>query len=187
MADASRSTEKPAGWLPALLSLGGYERLAALGAVICFASLPMPWYRIRFASRFAKSGFGSFGFAEAALLITVGAALILLIEVARGRRPPLPLHEGTLILVAGIWSAGIVGFLMVDRPSTTISDFPTDFGLSYGIFVAMAGAAMIAIAGWRIRHEELSREAAGRVTREAEAARSPTSASPTRSPRSPSR
>ena len=184
--DASRSTEKPEGALAALLAPGRYERLAVLGGLICIASLPMPWYRVRFASRFAKSGFGSFGFAEAALLITVGAALILLIEVGRGRRPPLPFHDGTLVLVAGVWSAGIVGFLMLDRPSTTISDLPTDFGLSYGIFVAMAGAVTMAFAGWRIRHSELSSEAAARLTREAEAARSPTSASPTRSPRSPS-
>jgi hypothetical protein len=181
--DASRSTEQPQGAVQALLSLGRYERLAALGALVCLASLPLPWYRVRFASRFAKSGFGSFGFAEAALLITVGAALILLVEVGRGRRPPLPLHEGTLLAGAGVWSAGIVGFLMIDRPATTIRGIPTDYALSFGIFFAMAGAVMMAVAGVRIRHSELSREATAPITRGEEAARSPTSASRTRSPR----
>ena len=184
--DASHSTDRRLGALRALLSLGRYERMAALGAAVCLASLPMPWYRVRFATRFAKSGFGSFGFAEAALLITIGAALVLLVEVGRRRRPPLPLHEGTLIAVAGVWSAICVGYLMIDRPETTISDLPADYGLSYGIFVALGGAVTMAVAGWRIRHSELSREAAGRITRAEEAARNPTSASPTRSPRSPS-
>jgi hypothetical protein len=181
--DASRSTERPPGPLRALLSLGRYERLAALGALACIASVPLPWYHVRYADSFTKSGFGSFGFAEAALLITVAAALVLLVEVGRGRRPPLPLHVGTMLIVAGVWSAILVGLLMIDRPTTTIRDFPTDYALSFGIFVAMAGAVTIAVAGWRIRHSELSREAAARLTPGEEAARSPTSASRTRSPR----
>jgi hypothetical protein len=184
---ASPSTEptpgERVGLARALLSHGRYERLAALGALTCLASLPLPWYQVRFANRFQKSGLGSFGFAEAALIITVGAALVLLVQVGRGRRPPLPLHEGTLLAAAGTWAAGIVGFLMLDRPSATIIHFPVDYGLSYGIFFALGGAATLALAGLRIRHAELGRE---QVTRPPEAARSPTSASPPRSPRSPS-
>ena len=170
----------------ALLSHGRYERLAALGALTCLASLPLPWYHVRFASRFEKSGLGSFGFAEAALIITVGAALVLLIQVGRGRRPPMPLREGTLLAAAGTWAAVIVGFLMLDRPSATIFVFPVDYGLSYGIFFALGGAATLALAGLRIRHAELGRETEAPLTAEGEAARSPTSASPSRSPRSPS-
>jgi hypothetical protein len=181
------STDPPGGnrigVARALLSLGRDERLAALGALTCLASLVLPWYHVRFASRFDKSGLGSFGFAEAALIITIVAALVLLVQVGRGRRPPLPLHEGTLLAAAGIWSALLVGFLMLDRPSTTIGDFPIDFALSYGVFFALGGAAAMALAGLRIRHSELGREAAAKLTREAEAARNPTSASPTRSPR----
>ena len=183
--DASRSTEKPKGPLGALLSLGRYERLAALGALVCIASVPLPWYHVRYADSFTKSGLGSFGFAEAALLITVAAALVLLVEVGRGRRPPLPLHVGTMLIVAGAWSAILVGFLMINRPTTRIRDFPTDYALSFGAFVALAGAVTMAVAGWWIRHSELSRDAA-RVSPAQGAARSPTSASPTRSPRSPS-
>jgi hypothetical protein len=167
----------------ALPSLGRYERIAALGALTCLASLALPWYHVRFANRFEKSGLGSFGFAEAALIITVLAALFLLVQVGRGRRPPMPLHEGTLLAVAGTWAAVIVGFLMLDRPSATIFDFPIDYGLSYGIFFALGGAATLALTGLRIRHTELGRE---QVTRQPKADRSPTSASPSQSPRSPS-
>lgn len=167
----------------ALLSLGGNERLAAVGAVVCAASLIFPWYRLPFAPGLDKSGLAAFGFADAALLITLGGALYLLVQVGRGRRPPLPLHEGTLLALAGIWSALIVGFLMVDRPTGPIAGFPADYGLGYGIFVAMGGAAALALAGLGIRRRELQRESAASLSPDAEAARTPTSSSPTRFPR----
>jgi hypothetical protein len=153
----------------------GWERLAVAGGAITIASLLLPWYRIPEATRFEKSGIGSFDFGEAALLLTVGAALALVIGAWRGHRPPLPMHEGTLVAVAGLWSALLITFLMIDRPQETIFEFPTDYGLRYGIFVALAGALTLAFAGLRVRRLELRREGA--------AAPGPTSASPPRSPR----
>jgi hypothetical protein len=153
-----------------------YERLAVLGALVCLGSLVLPWYRIPAANRFEKSGLGAFGFAEAALLLTVLSALALIVLVRQGRRPPLPMHEGTLLAAAGAWSSLIVAVLMVDRPQETVFDFPTDYGLRYGVFVALGGAVTLALAGLRVRRLELKREA------EAEA-RGPISASPPRSPR----
>ncbi len=179
---ASRSTEAPRP-LRALLALGRFERFAALGAIVCIASLTLPWYELRLAGDLAKSGLGNFGFAVAALIITLGAALTLLVRVGSGRRPPLPLHEGTLLAVAGVWSAVVVGYLMIDRPTAILADFPTEYGLGCGVFVAMGGAVVLALAGLRIRSDELARQAA---SREAAEARSPTSSSPARSPRSPS-
>jgi hypothetical protein len=152
-----------------------YERLAVLGALVCLGSLALPWYRIPAADRFQKSGLGSFDFAEAALLVTILSALALIYLVHRGRRPPLPMHEGTLLAVAGAWAAIIVAFLMVDRPEETVFDFPTAYGLRYGIFVALGGAVTLAAGGVGVRRLELSREA--------EAAPAPTGASPPRSPR----
>ena len=180
---ASPSTEHPRA-LESLLRLGRFERLAALGALICIASLPLPWYELGFGGGFSKSGLGNFGFAEAALLITVGAALTLLVRVGSGRRPPLPLHEGTLLAAAGAWSAAIVGYLMFDRPTAIFADFPTNYGLGYGIFVALGGAAVLALAGLRIRKDELARLAEVAARKAEEGARSPTSSSPPRSARS---
>ena len=151
------------------------EELAVAGGSISLASLLLPWYRIPEANRFEKSGLGSFDFGEAALVLTVVSALALVIGAWRGHRPPLPMHEGTLVAVAGAWSALLVAYLMIDRPQETIFDFPTDYGLRYGIFVALAGALILAVAGLRVRRLELTREAA--------AAPGPTSASPPRSPR----
>jgi hypothetical protein len=180
---ASPSTEHP-GVLRSLLRLGRFERLAALGAIACLASLPLPWYELQFAGGLGKSGLGRFGFAEAALVITLLAALTLLVRVGGGRRPPLPLHEGTLLAAAGIWSAAIVGYLMLDRPTAIFADFPTDYRLGYGIFVALGGAAVLALAGLRIRRDELARQAEVSNSLEREEAQSPSAASPPRSSRS---
>jgi hypothetical protein len=183
---ASPSTEPAEGGaddrsaVRALLSRDGFEQLAALGALICLASLPLPWYRVAFSDRFRQSGFGSFGFAEAALIITLAGALVMLIQVGRGKRPPLPLHEGTLLGAAGVWAALIVGVMMLDRPRAFIGGLPTDYEFDYGIFVALGGAVLLAFSGFGVRRRELRRE---RSEVSAEGARSPTSASPPRSPR----
>jgi hypothetical protein len=139
--------------------MGPAERLAGLGALVCLGALLLPWYRAPILG-LVKTGLGAFSFAEAALLITAGSALALLMQVARGRRPPLPLHEGTLLAIAGTWSAAIVVFLMFDRPTFRLAGFDQDYSLAYGIFVALGGAVVLVVAGLRIRRIELARERA---------------------------
>ena len=159
--DGSRSTEA-AGSGPALGTFRALSRPERLAAVALFAAVigfALPWYRARFSQRISQTGFETFGFAEAALLITVGAALFLIVQCGRGRRPPLPLHEGTLLAVAGIWSAMIVGFLMLHRPPLQLAGFTTDYGLGFGIFVELGAAAVLTVAGLRLRRFELTRGA----------------------------
>ena len=131
--------------------------VAAVGAVLCVAATPLPWYKAPIGG-LVKTGLGTFGFAEAALLVTAGAALGLLLQVGRGRRPPMPLHEGTLLAAAGIWSGLIVLFLMLDRPQFELAGFDQDYSLAYGIFVALGGAVILVVAGLRIRRVELKGE-----------------------------
>jgi hypothetical protein len=78
--------------------------------------------------------------------------------VGRGRRPPLPLHEGTLLAAAGIWAGGIVVALMFDRPQFELAGFNQDYSLAYGIFVALGGAVLLLVAGLRIRQAERAAE-----------------------------
>jgi hypothetical protein len=151
--DAGGSGGAP-GWWRALGGLDRFERLAALGALTCIVATALPWYRAP-VDGLVKTGLGSFGFALAALLITGAAALALLIEVGRGRRPPLPLHEGTLLAAAGVWAALIVLFLIADRPEFRIGAFAQDYGLAYGVFVDLGGAVLLAVAGLRLRAAEL--------------------------------
>jgi hypothetical protein len=139
-------------------ALGPSGRLAVLGAIICAGSLLFPWYRAPFSPDLVRTGLNTFGFAAAALLITVGAALALLFELGRGRRPPLPLRDGTLITGAGIWALLITGYLMLDRPNSTLAGFEQDYSLAYGVFITLGGALLLTVAGLRMRREEITRD-----------------------------
>jgi hypothetical protein len=164
-ASRSESGGQPApaqrSWPEAFRALSAAERLAAIGAMVCAGSLVLPWYSAP-VDDLVKTGLGAFGFASAALLIVTGAALVLLLEVGRGRRPPLPLHEGTLLAIAGGWAALIVVFLMVDRPELRIGGFEDSYDLGYGAFVGLGGAALLIVAGLRVRRVEIARERARR-------------------------
>jgi hypothetical protein len=161
--DAGRSEDRPsrrprpANWLEGIAALGGAERMAAMGAVVCAAATALPWYKAPVGG-LVKTGLGSFGFAMAAQLITAVAALVLLAEFGRGRRPPTPLHKGTLLAAAGIWAGAIVVFLMFDRPQFPLAGFDQDYSLAYGIFVSLAGAGLLAASGLRIRQTEIAAE-----------------------------
>jgi hypothetical protein len=149
---------QPPGFWQAIGALRAAERLAALGALICAAATLLPWYEAPIGSHLVKTGLGTFGFAMAAQLLTAGAALVLLFQVVRGRRPPLPLHEGTLLAAAGAWAGGIIITLMFDRPQFNLAGFDQDYSLAYGIFVALGGAVLLLGAGLRIRQAEMASE-----------------------------
>src|SRR4051794_9951021 len=96
------STEPPRRSLVAAISiLTPTERLAGVGALVCIASLALPWYRVSAGGGLERAGIGAFGFAEAALLLTEAAALFLLWQVGQGHRPALPLKIGTMLVLAG--------------------------------------------------------------------------------------
>lgn len=153
MADASPSTESPRR-----RRLGRWERLSVLGIAVCLISLPLPWYRVRFDDNLSQSGLSSLGFADLALLVTLAAAGALLYREASGQRTPLPLHAGTLIAIAGAWAAAIVVVLALDRPETTVRGLEVDYRTAYGVFVALAGTALMVIAGIRLRRAQLRAE-----------------------------
>lgn len=150
-----------------------FERLALTAALVCAGGLVLPWYRIPVSTRVVRSGVHDFGWAHLALLITLAAAAFLVYRVGTGRRPPLPLHEGTLLAVAGGWAAVICGFLMLNRPTGRILTLPAEFGLAWGAFVSLGAAIVLMLTGLRIRAAEISRE---------EAAPGLPAASPPRSP-----
>ena len=145
------------GWLRAIVGLQRSERLAGMGMLICLAGTLLPWYRAP-VDDLGKSAWGDFGFILAALLLTIAAAMALLLRVGLGRRPPLPLHEGTLLAVAGIWAGLTIVFAMFDRPEFQLGDFSREYSLGYAIFVSLGGAVVLTVAGLRIRRVEIARE-----------------------------
>jgi hypothetical protein len=143
-------------WTDAIRALTAHERLAVAGAVIVVASLFLPWYGITLAGGLVKTAIGTFGLVEAALLLTVGSAGLLIIACSRGYALPRPLNEGALLVAAGAWSAALIAYRMLDRPDFDLVG-AGHVGLRYGIFVALLGAALLVVGGMRKRREELDR------------------------------
>lgn len=122
------------------------------------ASLPLPWWRAPTDHDLVVTGFGDFGWVEAALVLTATMVLLLVLRVGAGHVPPRPLREWALLLVAGVWAGVIVAYRMVDRPEFTLGGAEEPYDLGYGIMLALAGAALIAAAGLRLRAPEQKRE-----------------------------
>jgi protein-S-isoprenylcysteine O-methyltransferase Ste14 len=134
----------------ALRSLGASERIAGIGALVVLASLLLPWYGLRFLSSLSQTGLDAFGFAQTGLVVTAGAALVLIVRCALGYQLPRPLSEGGLLVAAGVWAAVLIAYAMIDRPD----DFaPLEISLRYGIFVALGGAVAVIVGGLRLHRE----------------------------------
>jgi hypothetical protein len=141
-----------------LRSLGAHGRLAAAGGAVVAVSLLLPWYGVTFAGGLYKTPLGTFGWVEAALLLTLGAMALLLVRSARGARLPRPLHVGTLVALAGAWTLVLIAYRLVDRPD--FGPLGATAGLRYGIFVGLGGAVVLLLGGLRLRREELDEERA---------------------------
>ena len=154
----ARWTE-PVRELPGILArelrgLRGNERLAVMGVALIVGSLLLPWYGIPVSGDLVQTGFGAFTWAEGALLLVAAATLFLALQVGGGYVPPRPLAEWALLLAAGIWAAAIVAYRMIERPELdfeVIASVNREYDLRYGIFVALGGAVLIAVAGLRSR------------------------------------
>jgi protein-S-isoprenylcysteine O-methyltransferase Ste14 len=143
-------------WTELFRSLPPPARLAAVGALVVAGSMLLPWYGVQFGPGLSEAGLDSFGLAKVALLLTVGAAIFLIVRCAGGYELPRPLREGSLLAAAGAWSAVLVAYLMIDKPDVLGTD--TSIHLRYGIFVALGGALAMLVGGVRMRRDEILAE-----------------------------
>jgi hypothetical protein len=137
-----------------LRGLGGNERIAVIGAGVMVGSLFLPWWQSPISDELVQTGFGAFGWAEAALVLIAGATTFLALQGGGGYVPPRPLREWALFVAAGCWAAVIVLYRIADRPRFTLAGQDEPYDLHYAIFVALAGAAIIVAAGLRMRPRE---------------------------------
>jgi hypothetical protein len=154
---ASRSTDQgsfPRKLLGDLRGLGGNERIAVIGAAVMVASLLLPWYQSPISNDLVVTGISAFAWAEGALVLTAAATAFLALQGGGGYVPPRPLREWALFVVAGCWAILIVLYRIADRPRFTLAGHDEPYDLHYAIFVALAGAVMIVIAGLRMRPRE---------------------------------
>jgi hypothetical protein len=155
---ASRSTRGwrgvPGQFFRDLGGLGGNERIAVIGCAVMVGSLLLPWYQSPISNDLVLTGVGGFSWAEGALLLIAAATTFLALQGGGGYVPPRPLREWGLFVAAGCWAAGIVVYRMFDRPPFTLAGRDEPYDLHYAIFVALAGALIIVVAGLRMRPRE---------------------------------
>ncbi len=137
------------------------RRLAAIAAIGLFASLFLPWYQETLLDTTAKkpidistsvTGWGAFSPVEAAVLLVAAGVLVLLFKRAEGNAFHVPGGDGFVVLAAGVWTCALVIWRIFDKQSTDLhGQGATISGIEWGIFVALAVAALLAYAGSRIR------------------------------------
>lgn len=130
--------------------LDAEQRLAAGAALVVAVSVFLPWWRDPFFHN-THAGVRRLTFLEVALFLVALAVLALLFWRAEGGAFHLPLSDGTLTAAAGGWAAFLVLFRMFDPPTRTIAGDSSDYGLRWGILLALAAAVTLAVAGVRSR------------------------------------
>jgi hypothetical protein len=125
------------------------QAAGAAGALML--TLFLPWYSAVFrgneARSFNRSAFGEFSFVETAVLLVAAAVLYLIWARSQRKGFHLPGGDGTVIMAAGAWAFLLIVWRLFDTPESDNAEF----GLQWGIFVALAVAGLLAAAGARVR------------------------------------
>jgi hypothetical protein len=130
--------------------------LAAAGLVLTFL---LPWYQKSYVprgtGRFVNDSLLAlqvFGWVEAAVFLVAAAVLAMLYARAEGRGFHLPGGDGTVVLAAGVWCCLLLAYRMFDRPDLLERGVgAATVNLQWGLFVALAAAVALALAGARLR------------------------------------
>src|SRR6202035_2714396 len=126
---------------------------AAAAALGLWLTLCLPWYQetgfdsgnkaLRTSSA-SLTGWHAFSWVEAAVLLVAISVLMLLFLRAEGRAFHLPGGDGFIVMAAGGWTCILVIWRVLDKQGTTVnSQFGTTFGVKWGIFTALAVAALL--------------------------------------------
>jgi hypothetical protein len=140
------------------------RRLAALASGGLFVSMFLPWYDktdtvvVRGAAKATQtslSAFQAFSFVEAAVLLVSAGVLAMLFARAEGREFNLPGGDGTIMMIAGGWTAVLIFYRLLDKPGLQGNQRVTaTVGVEWGIFIALLIALGLVYAGARMRAAE---------------------------------
>ena len=136
--------------IPAFRALPSELQQAAGAAAGLMLTLFLPWYSAVFRGEertFNRSAFGEFSFVETAVLLVAAAVLYLVWARSQRKAFHLPGGDGTVIMAAGAWAFLLIVWRLFDTPESQNAEF----GLQWGIFVALACAALLTAAGARVR------------------------------------
>lgn len=157
--DARGSTAGAVRWtLRAFRGLEAHQRLAVYAAVGLLVTMFLPWYQVQSLNR--KSGtvytnsitaFGALSFVEAAIFLVSAGVVTMMLARGAGSAFHLPGGDGTIVTIAGGWSAFLLFFRVFSRPPG--HGYPV--GIEWGFFVAFVAAGLLMTAGLRLRAAHL--------------------------------
>ena len=139
--------------------LSGEQRLAGIAALGLLATMFLPWYSTAFPAKVTVAGrvatghdhqtaIGAFSWVEAAVLLVALGVLALLFARGERRAFHLPGGDGAVITAAGVWACVLIVWRFFDKPDLGRG---VSVGLEWGIFVALAAAVALALAGNNVR------------------------------------
>lgn len=141
-------------------ALGPAQHWAVLAAGALIVSMILPWY-LKSAPTAVDgqlitvtknlTAFSVFTGVEGSLLLVAVSVLLLLFARAEESAFHLPGGDGPTVVLAGLWSAGLIVYRMVEQP--TFAGAGVTVEVQWGIFLALAAAVGLAYAGVRIRIE----------------------------------
>ena len=140
------------------------QRLAAVAAIGLFVSMFLPWYSktdtfidrgVAQSTQTSLNAFQAFSFVEAAVLLVSAGVLAMLFARVEGRAFQLPGGDGLIVMIAGGWSALLIFYRLLDKPTLHGTQRITaTVGVEWGIFVALLVALGLLYAGARMRATE---------------------------------
>jgi hypothetical protein len=120
--------------------------------MVLAGSLFLPWWRDP-VFNVSYVAVRRLSFLELAIVLVAFGVLFLLLRRAEGRFFHLPLSDGTLLAVAGVWATVLVVFRMIDGPTRTVGAVTHDYELRWGPLIALAAAVTLAVAGVQERRK----------------------------------
>ena len=140
------------------------QRLAAVAAIGLFVSMFLPGYSktdtfiergVAQTTQTSLNAFQAFSFVEAAVLLVSAGVLAMLFARVEGRAFQLPGGDGLIVMIAGGWSALLIFYRLLDKPTLHGTQRITaTVGVEWGIFVALLVALGLLYAGARMRATE---------------------------------
>jgi hypothetical protein len=142
--------------LRAWRALSGEQRMSAYAALSLWVTMFLPWYSESPAGAIAKgesvvtsslTAWGAFSWVEAAVLVVSVGVLALLFARGERRAFHLPGGDGSVIVLAGGWTALLIIYRMFDKNSVKAGNLAITVGSEWGIFFALFAALWLTYTG----------------------------------------
>jgi hypothetical protein len=151
-------------------ALSREQRLTAVAAMSLWITMFLPWYSESPAGTITKgesvvtsslTAWGAFSWVEAAVLLVSFGVLALLFARGERRAFHLPGGDGSVIVLAGGWTALLIVFRMFDKSSVKAGNLAITVGNEWGIFFALFAAIWLAWTGLAMRRAHRAEPALG--------------------------